>query len=224
MPVLHVAEVAEDLADGHHLPLESDEVDVAVLALRELEVDGVVAHGEASGESQDHAARVAEVDDRARLDHEVAVQAESGVECRAAEPGGDGSPCLDSTGRGRRRSPRRGPQTAHVAHDDPLEVDLAEPHGGGGLHVGDVGAGEVEERGRVGVGGDHVGARDHRLELLDVVEVAAGRAVGGEHALGVDDGERRPAHAHEVGGALADVAVQVARGRGRRRAGSCRRA
>ena len=88
--VLHVAEVAEDLTDLHDLPLEPDEVDVAVLALRELEVDGVVTYGKSAGEAQDHAARVALVDDRARLDHEVAVQAECGVERRAAEPGGGG--------------------------------------------------------------------------------------------------------------------------------------
>ena len=88
--VLHVAEVAEDLTDLRHLPLQPDEVDVAVLALRELEVDGVVPHGEPAGEAQDHTALVAEVDDRARLGHEVAVQAQGGIERGAAEPGGGG--------------------------------------------------------------------------------------------------------------------------------------
>ena len=53
--VLHVPEVAEHVADGDHLPLEADEVDVAVLALGELEVDGVVAHGEPAGEPKDDA-------------------------------------------------------------------------------------------------------------------------------------------------------------------------
>ena len=61
------------------LSLQPDEIDVAVLALRELEVDRVVPYGQPAGEAEDHAARVAEVDDRARLPHQVAVPAHGGA-------------------------------------------------------------------------------------------------------------------------------------------------
>ena len=108
----------------------------------------------------------------------------------------------------RRTSPASG---LDRADGDLVEVHLAEAHVVGGLHVGDVGAGEIEERGGVGVGGDDVSARQYGVEPLDVVQVAAGGPVGGEHAHGVDDGERGPAHADEVGGALADVGVDVRR-------------
>ena len=86
--VLDVAEVAEDLADGDHLTLEADQVDVAVLALRELEIDGVVPHGQPAGEPEHHAALVARIDDGVRLRHEALVTADGGVERRVVQAGG----------------------------------------------------------------------------------------------------------------------------------------
>ena len=72
MLVLDVAEVAEDLPDGGDLALEADQVDVAVLTLRELQIDGVVPHCQPAGEPEHDAALVARVDDGARLRHEAA--------------------------------------------------------------------------------------------------------------------------------------------------------
>ena len=86
--VLRVAEAAEDIAGGHHLALEADEVDVAVLALGELEVDGVVAYGKPAGEPEDDAAFVAGVDDGVGLRHEVLVTAAGEVERRVVQAGG----------------------------------------------------------------------------------------------------------------------------------------
>ena len=88
MLVLDVAELAEDLPDGDDLMLEADQVDVAVLALRELQVDGVVPHGQPAGEPEHHAALVARVDDGARLRHEALVTADGGVERRVVQAGG----------------------------------------------------------------------------------------------------------------------------------------
>jgi len=83
-------EIAEDVADGAGLSLEADEIDVAVLPLGELQVDGVVPDGEAAGEPQDHTGGVAGVDDGVRLLHEVAVEAQRSVEGGAAQPGRGG--------------------------------------------------------------------------------------------------------------------------------------
>ena len=86
--VLDVPEPAEDLADHDHLALEPDQVDVAVLTLRELEVDGVVPHGQPAGEAQDDVSPGAGVDDRVRLRHEALVPSERGVERRVVQAGG----------------------------------------------------------------------------------------------------------------------------------------
>ena len=86
--VLDVPEVAEDVADRDHLSLETDEIDVAVLALCELEVDRVVAHGQAAGETEHDAALVACVDDRVGLRHQALVAADGGVERRVVQAGG----------------------------------------------------------------------------------------------------------------------------------------
>ena len=80
MEVLTVAEAFEHVVDGGRLALESDEVDVAVVTLGKLEVDGVVMHGEAAGEAKDDAALVPRVDDAPRLGHHLLVACEGRVE------------------------------------------------------------------------------------------------------------------------------------------------
>ena len=93
---------------------------------------------------------------------------------------------------------------------DAGQVERAQAHRGAGAGGGNVGAGEAEERGGVGIGGDDIVAGDDRLCLPDVVEAAAARSVRDEDARGVDDGEGGTEERRQVGEALRQVGMQAA--------------
>ena len=68
--VLGVAETGEDLVHLLALRREADDVDVGVLAVHEIEVGAVAAHGESAGESQLDALFAGRVDHGHGLGHQ----------------------------------------------------------------------------------------------------------------------------------------------------------
>ena len=73
--------------------------------------------------------------------------------------------------------------------------------------------GDVEIPPRLGgirIDGDLVGAHNHRVALVDVVDAAAGRPVPHQHPVGVEHRERGPRERRQVYDALVDALMQAA--------------